>query len=124
MDNQVGELVALLRKALRNGEASYLEAAYWLHEHDVVVRPKTGCYDCGREYGNEHGFPDLVVPNKIWDTISPTGDSGGLLCPSCTCKRAHDWGLEHVRATFESGPLYIPDIPPADSECLKEPLKP
>ena len=63
------------------------------------------CMDCGRKYGDEFGFPDLVVPHDIWAKISPTGDSGGLLCPSCMCRRAHDAGLENVRAVFRSGPF-------------------
>ena len=24
-----------------------------------------GCYDCKRSYGDEHGFPDLVVPHDV-----------------------------------------------------------
>ena len=64
------------------------------------------CYDCHRPYGDEHGFPDLVVPHEVWNEhLSPTGDEGGLLCPSCMCKRAHDAGLSGVRAEFRSGPF-------------------
>ncbi len=28
------------------------------------------CYDCGRPYGDEHGFPDLVIPHAAWAQIS------------------------------------------------------
>lgn len=66
------------------------------------------CYDCGRKYGDAHGFPDLVVPDETWLKITPTGHGGGLLCPSCMCRRAHDAGLEHVPAVFKSGPLCVP----------------
>jgi hypothetical protein len=63
------------------------------------------CYDCGRAYGDEYGFPDLVVPHDAWKVISPTGHEGGLLCPSCICRRAHAAGLENVTARFTSGPF-------------------
>lgn len=62
------------------------------------------CYDCGRRYGDEYGFPDLVVPNDVWEMIGPTGDKGGLLCPSCMCRRAHLAGIE-CEAVFRSGPF-------------------
>jgi hypothetical protein len=62
------------------------------------------CHDCGRLYGDEHGFPDLVVPHDVWRQISPTGDEGGLLCPSCICARAHNAGIETI-AEFRSGPF-------------------
>ncbi len=62
------------------------------------------CHDCNRPYGDEYGFPDLVLPNATWAAISPTGDEGGMLCPSCICKRLADRGLEDVPAVFRSGP--------------------
>lgn len=62
------------------------------------------CYDCGRAYGDEHGFPDLVVPHAVWAKIGPTRDEGGLLCPSCMCHRADAAGVECV-ALFRSGPF-------------------
>lgn len=67
-----------------------------------------GCYDCGRGYGEEFGFPDLIVPNDVWSKISPTGDEGGMLCPSCMCKRAHNLGIE-CHAVFRSGPFFDHD---------------
>ena len=63
------------------------------------------CYDCGRRYGDKYGFPDLVVPHEIWKQISPTGDEGGLLCPSCMCRRAYEAGIE-TWAWFMSGPFH------------------
>lgn len=62
------------------------------------------CIDCGRKYGDEHGFPDLVVPDWAWKELSPTGGSGGLLCPSCLCRFAHHAGVE-CEARFASGPF-------------------
>lgn len=62
------------------------------------------CEDCNRTYGHEHGFPDLIIPSWVWRKISPTGDLGGLLCPSCICKRLHDAGITCAGA-FMSGPI-------------------
>ena len=62
------------------------------------------CEDCKRPYGNEHGFPDFIIPYRVWIQISTTGDDGGLLCPSCICKRLHDKGLR-CEGAFMSGPI-------------------
>lgn len=62
------------------------------------------CHDCKRPYGDEHGFPDLVIPYDVWKQITPTEDDGGLLCPSCICKRLHDAGIE-CEGAFMSGPI-------------------
>ena len=74
---------------------------------ELARRDKGGaaCYDCGRQYGHEHGFPDLVIPNYIWKRISPSGNEGGLLCPSCICKRLHEAGIYSVEGAFMSGPI-------------------
>jgi len=64
----------------------------------------TTCEDCGREYGNEHGFPDLIIPLDTWRQISTHGDETGLLCPSCICKRISDKGLT-CEGAFMSGPI-------------------
>lgn len=63
------------------------------------------CHDCARPYGDEFGFPDLVVSDETWKRISPSGDEGGLLCPSCLCKRAHAAGIRVETAVFTSGPF-------------------
>lgn len=62
------------------------------------------CADCARPYGDEHGFPDLIIPFWAWKEISPTGDDGGLLCPSCICKRLHHKGIR-CEGSFMSGPI-------------------
>lgn len=67
------------------------------------------CNDCRRPYGDEYGFPDLVLPNDVWKKISPSGGDGGLLCPSCMCARATALGLKDVLAVFQSGPFAAPD---------------
>lgn len=62
-----------------------------------------GCHDCKRDY-ESGGFPDLIIPFWAWKEISPTGDDGGLLCPSCICKRLHDRGIK-CEGAFMSGPI-------------------
>jgi hypothetical protein len=64
----------------------------------------SACQDCERSYGSEHGFPDLIIPYEAWKQISPTGDDGGLLCPSCICKRLHDKGIR-CEGALMSGPI-------------------
>ena len=63
------------------------------------------CYDCARLYGEENGFPDFIIPLYLWEQISPTGDKGGLLCPSCICKRLYDKGISSCEGAFMSGPV-------------------
>lgn len=67
-------------------------------------RQQPACYDCGRAYGDDCGFPDLWLPDEVWRVISPDGEGNGLLCPSCICRRA---ALAGVRcpAVFRSGPF-------------------
>lgn len=69
----------------------------------VVDKSKASCHDCGIEYGSA-GFPDLVIPHDVWNKISPTGDEGGLLCPSCICRALEVRGIE-TTGKFTSGPL-------------------
>lgn len=99
------------RVSLRNRIASALRTAANRPDGGDAI----GCFDCGRQYGDEHGFPDLVIPNDAWQKISPKGNEGGLLCPSCICKRLHDAGL-NVRGAFRSGPLCEPDPPDAGQD--------
>lgn len=61
------------------------------------------CFGCGLPYGSP-GFADLVVPHDVWARISPTGDEGGLLCPTCMCVAAESAGVR-CQATFRSGPF-------------------
>lgn len=62
------------------------------------------CYECHRPYGDENGFPDLIIPYWAWKRISPTEDEGGLLCPSCICKRLYDAKIR-CEGAFLSGPI-------------------
>lgn len=61
------------------------------------------CHDCDRTYSSG-GFPDLIIPFWAWKQISPSGDDGGLLCPSCICQRLHDAGIS-CEGAFMSGPI-------------------
>lgn len=70
---------------------------------DAPKALSAACYDCGYKYGAP-GFPDLVVPDDVWRQISPTGDEGGLLCPSCLCARLTISGIT-CAGSFTSGPL-------------------
>lgn len=47
---------------------------------------------------------------RVWAKISPTGDEGGLLCPSCICAALDREGLE-TTGKFTSGPLSPADTP-------------
>lgn len=54
-------------------------------KHPDNEEPKAVCYDCGLPYEE---FQDMVVPNDIWELISPTNFKGaGLLCPTCMANR-------------------------------------
>lgn len=72
------------------------------------------CDDCQRPYGNEHGFPDLIIPLDAWKRISPRGDEGGLLCPSCICARLHKAGIT-CEGAFMSGPINSVTQPTMDA---------
>jgi hypothetical protein len=61
------------------------------------------CFDCSRPYG-EDGFDDLVIPHWQWRRISPTGDSGGVLCACCMCARLTKAGIR-CEGAFLSGPI-------------------
>jgi hypothetical protein len=74
--------------------------------NDTSDMPRAFCQDCQRQYGDEHGFPDLIIPFWAWKQISPSKSDGGLLCPSCICKRLHDAGI-NCEAAFMSGPISI-----------------
>lgn len=62
------------------------------------------CADCGRRYGDEFGFPDLIIEDAAWEAISPRGGHGGLLCPSCICRRLYQLGIT-TRGYFASGQI-------------------
>lgn len=61
------------------------------------------CFDCYRPYADA-GFPDFIIPFWAWKRISPSGDDGGLLCPSCICGRLERAGIK-CEGAFMSGPI-------------------
>lgn len=65
--------------------------------------PRCSCYNCNCPYG-AYGFHDLIVPDKVWKIIGPTGNEGGLLCPTCIIKALDQFGLQDVPVYFASGP--------------------
>lgn len=65
-----------------------------------------GCYDCGLAYG-EFGWIEAIIPDKVWNEISPTNDEGGILCISCISKRLAEKGYKDI-------PVWL---------CGTEPLK-
>jgi len=53
------------------------------------------CYDCGLKYGGD-AWIEAIIPDKIWDEISPTGDQGGILCISCIARRLKQMGYRDI----------------------------
>lgn len=52
------------------------------------------CYDCGMPYGE---FPDMVLPDDLWELINPSQHKGsGLLCPTCIANR-----LDYIGKWYE-----------------------
>lgn len=81
-------------------------------EGRVVDRtPRASCARCNCPYGS-HGFHDLIVPRDIWHQISPTGNDGGLLCPTCILAALDDLGLKNVPVYLASGPAVLIDHHP------------
>lgn len=81
------------------------------------------CYDCGLPYGDP-GFVDLVIPDRVWnEQVSPTGNEGGLLCPTCLVRAAAKHGIEGVEATFRSGPFCV-DTPEQSEKGEEEEEEP
>jgi len=54
-----------------------------------------GCYECGLDY-QDPGWIEAIIPDKIWNEISPTGDQAGLLCITCISRRLVKKGYKRV----------------------------
>lgn len=60
-------------------------------KYDDHERPYGRCYDCKMSYSD---FPDMIIPDDLWELINPTHHKGaGLLCPTCIAKRLNYLGL-------------------------------
>lgn len=64
-------------------------------EIDNVRKTNVGCYDCGLQYGGP-GWIEAIIPDKIWNKISPTNNQGGILCITCISKRLQKYELKDV----------------------------
>ena len=78
------------------------------------------CYECGLDY-EDIGWIEAIIPDKVWNKISPTGDECGILCVICISRRLAKkgykdipvWlcGIEPLRPFFgdpgDSGNLFI-----------------
>jgi len=58
-------------------------------------RKETGCDGCGLAYGSE-GWIEAMIPDWVWKRISPSGDSGGILCITCIARRLTRAGIANV----------------------------
>ena len=61
-------------------------------------RPLACCYDCRMKYDQ---FPDMVIPDDLWETISPSCEEGGLLCPTCIANRLSYLGFWYKDGLFQ-----------------------
>ena len=62
------------------------------------------CYDCKMPYGE---FPDMVIPNELWEQITPSQcKEGGLLCPTCIANR-----LRFINKWYETGFYILREAP-------------
>ena len=53
------------------------------------------CYDCGKEYGGDDWI-EAIIPDLIWNNISPTKNQSGILCISCMARRLSEAGYKKV----------------------------
>ncbi len=60
----------------------------WKYKDDEC--PQGCCYDCRMKYSE---FPDMMIPDELWELINPTYHKGaGLLCPTCIANRLNYLG--------------------------------
>lgn len=60
----------------------------------------SGCYDCGLDYEDD-GWIEAIIPDQIWNEISPTNDHGGLLCITCISRRLVKKGYKTAQIPVE-----------------------
>lgn len=58
------------------------------------------CLDCLIPYNS---FPDMSIPDELWEKINPTYHEGaGLLCPTCIAKRLDELSLGDVKCVIHA----------------------
>lgn len=62
------------------------------------------CEDCGVLYASP-SWVEAVIPNELWNKISPRGNGGGILCINCIAARCVARGLSGVPVMLTAGPL-------------------
>lgn len=66
-----------------------IKGYHYKWRHKDSERPQVCCYDCRMKYSE---FPDMIIPDDLWELINPTYHEGaGLLCPTCIANR-----LDHI----------------------------
>jgi regulator of replication initiation timing len=76
------------------------------------------CYDCGMPYSE---FPDMVLPNELWELINPSQYKGaGLLCPTCMANRLDFIGKWYKTGLYMLKSCNFPYHNPADVEALRK----
>jgi hypothetical protein len=80
-----------------------------------------GCYDCGLEYGST-GWIEAIIPDKIWNDISPTNSEAGILCITCISRRLTEKGYKSVPVWLcGTEPLRaMPGDPGKNSQLLRD----
>lgn len=74
----------------------------WMYrEHEREPGNTVYCYDCKRAYVT---FPDMMIPDDLWERINPSEHKGGgVLCPTCIARRLDHLGLWYrVKFIFEA----------------------
>lgn len=78
---------------------------------------KSGCYDCGLDYQDD-GWIEAIIPDKIWNRISPTKDQSGILCITCISRRLKKAGYKKVPIWFcGTEPLILAWGDPSEEEA-------
>lgn len=73
------------------------------------------CYGCGKEYAGEDWI-EAIIPDLIWEKISPTKDEGGILCITCIAYRLKQAGYDKVPVWLcGTGPFRAMEGDPADN---------
>ena len=53
------------------------------------------CHDCSLDY-QDPGWIEAIIPDRIWNDISPPKDQSGTLCITCISKRLVKGGYKRV----------------------------